>query len=77
MTLQERILDTLAQLEQLRDSDEYELYRLSQASPDFLQEIAAQQAQQIAAEVAGLETEAERLAAEIENLTGSSAPFRD
>jgi DNA polymerase-3 subunit epsilon len=75
-TLQARILDTLAELEQLRESGAYELYRLSRERPDFVQEVAAQQAEEIATEVAALEAEAEQLAEEIEGLTGTEDPFK-
>ena len=74
-TLQERILGTLEELERLRESSDYELYQLSRKRPEFLQEIADQQAQEITAEIVELETEADQLAQEIESLTGSGDPF--
>ena len=75
--LQERILDTLAELQRLRDSDEYELRRLSQRSPEFLRKVADRHAREIAAEIAKLEAEADRLAEEIESLIGAADPFSD
>ncbi|MFC2993387.1 exonuclease domain-containing protein [Halomonas tibetensis] len=74
-TLQERILNLLAEWEQLRDSAEYELYTLSQKQPSLVQEIADQQAAQIAEEIGGLEAEAEQLAEEIAQLTGADDPL--
>jgi DNA polymerase-3 subunit epsilon len=74
-TLQERILNLLAELEQLRDSAEYELYTLSQKQPSLVQEVADQQAAQLAEETGELEAEAEQLAKEIAELTGADDPF--
>ena len=73
-SLQARILDVYEQLEALRQSEEYELYRLSLDRPEFLKEVADQQAELLAAEIAVLEEEAERLANEIRDLTGTD-PF--
>jgi len=74
-TLQARILTTLEELARLRESGDYELYRLSRERPEFLQTIADQQAQEIAAEIADLEIEARQLAEEIESLTGFTDLF--
>ncbi len=74
-TLQEHILNLLAEWEQLRDSSGYELYTLSQKQPSLLQEVADQQAAQIAEEIVGLEAEAEQLAEEIAQLTGAEVHF--
>lgn len=76
-TLQERILNLLDELQELRESAEYELYTLSERRPEFVQEVADQQADQLVEEIAGLEAEAEQLAEEIEGLTGAEDPFRD
>ncbi|NCA90161.1 MAG: exonuclease [Gammaproteobacteria bacterium] len=76
-TLQERILGLLDELERLRESGDYELYLLSRKRPAFVQEIADQQAEMIAAEIAELEVEAAQLAEEIEVLTGADDPFSD
>lgn len=73
-TLQERILSLLDELGRLRESGEYELYKLSRERPDSLKEVAHQQAEEIAAEIAELETDAQQLAEEIENLTGPRSP---
>lgn len=76
-TLQERILSTLEELERLRESSEYELYRLSRERAAFLQEVADQQVQEIVAEISALEVEARRLAEEIESLTEAKCPIED
>jgi DNA polymerase-3 subunit epsilon len=67
----------LDELERLRESGDYELYLLSRKRPAFVQEIADQQAEMIAAEIAELEVEAAQLAEEIEVLTGADDPFSD
>ena len=76
-TLQARILGLLDELERLRKSGEYELYRLSRERSDFVLEVADQQAEEIASEIGELGAEAAQLAEEIEGLTGAEAPFRD
>lgn len=75
-SLQARILSLLDELERLRESGEYELYKLSRERPELVREVADQHAGEIAAEIAALEAEAEQLAEEIESLTGSEDPFR-
>ncbi len=72
--LQARILTTLEELDRLRASADYELYQLSQERPDVLATLADQQAEELAAEITGLEAEAAQLALEIESLTGAD-PF--
>ena len=74
-TLQARILDVLEALERLRESSEYELYRLSRERPDVVQEVADRLAEEISAEISALGAEAAQLAAEIEGLTGVADPF--
>lgn len=74
-TLQARILDALEALERLRESSEYDLYRLSRERPDVVQEVADRLAEEIRAEIAALEAEAAQLAAEIEGLTGVADPL--
>jgi len=73
--LQGRILSLLDALEQLRESGDYELYRLSRKRPEFIQEVAEQQAEAIASEIAELKAEAEQLTQEIEGLTGATDPL--
>ena len=73
--LQARILDMIDAVTELRESGDYELYRLSLERPEFIQEIAEQQAEEIKVQIRELEDEAAALANEIENLTGEIAPF--
>lgn len=75
-SLQARILDMLDAMQTLRESPGYELYQLSRQRPELVQEVAAQQAGEIDAEIAELEVQANALAEEIEGLTGASDPFR-
>ncbi|MGY6216660.1 exonuclease domain-containing protein [Methylolobus aquaticus] len=74
-TLQARLLDAIEALERLRESGDYELYRLSRERPEAVQELADRLAEEISTEVAALEDETVQLAAEIEALTGSADPF--
>lgn len=75
-TLQARILSKLGDLTELRESSGYELARLSKARPEFIEEVARQQAEDIVLEIEALEVEAEQLAGEIENLTGIADALR-
>ena len=70
-SLQVRLLATLEELDRLRESHDYELHRLSQQRPELLDQVADAQAETLRAEIATLETEADRLAEEITALTGS------
>ena len=74
-TLQARILDALASLENMRKSSDYDLYLLSKERPIILQEVADKLAEEISTEIATLTAEAAQLAAEIESLTGSADHF--
>lgn len=73
-SLQTRILGVYDLLEQLRDSEDYEVYKLSLEKPEFVQELATEQAEVLTAEITELKEEAERLANEIRDLTGTD-PF--
>lgn len=73
--LQAQVLSMLGTLTELRESSDYELYRLSREREEFIREIADQQAEDIAAEIAQMETEAQQLAKEIEGLSGVTDPF--
>ncbi|WP_407702918.1 exonuclease domain-containing protein [Thiorhodovibrio frisius] len=72
-TLQARILDAL---QNLRESSGYELYQLSQRQPGLIEQVARQQADELDAEIAELDSQAIQLGEEIEGLTGASDPFR-
>ena len=73
-TLQLEIVSTMDMLNELRESPEYELYTLSTNKPTLLDEVAAEQGRAIAAEVVELEAKAEKLRAEIVELTGEGEP---
>ena len=57
----------------LRESAEYELAQLVEKQPGLLDTVAAKRIAALEAELAELKTKAERLATEIEELTGESA----
>jgi hypothetical protein len=75
--LQARMLSVLGALAELRESSDYELFQLSREHPDFIREIADQQAEDMAAEIMQLETEAQQLAEEIKDLSGTADPFEE
>ena len=75
-TLQIDIIALMELLNQLHESAEYELYKLSVTAPEILGEVAAEQAKAIAAEIVTLEAKAEKLANEILELTGEPAPVQ-
>ena len=54
----------------LRESSGYDLYKPSLERPEFIKELADQQAEDISAEIIEVEAKALRLAEEIENLIG-------
>ncbi len=71
-TLRFEIVTVMDSLSDLHDSPEFELYQLSARKPSLLDEVAARQAQTIAAEIAELESQAAELQAEIAELAGTS-----
>ena len=73
-TLQLEIVSTMDILNDLRDSPEFELYTLSTQNSTLLDEVAAEQGRAIAAEIVELEATAEKLMAEITELTGKEEP---
>lgn len=73
--LQLNIISVLESLNQLRKSSDYALAQRVEEQPEVLDELVAKLKKQIEAEIAEMEVEAERLAQEIEELTGE-APTR-
>jgi len=73
-TLQLEVVNMIESLNSLHGTSEYELYKLSVKQPGLLQEVADEQINAIAGEIIELETEAERLKAEIVELTGADDP---
>lgn len=74
-SLQARILTILEELSNLRESSDYELYRLCEERSAFFDEIVEQTSEELTAEIADLKAEAEGFLAEIEGLTGVADPF--
>ena len=71
-SLEMEILSVIEATNQLRESSEFELYQLITTKPDMLDQISAKQSRSLDAEIEGLKSEADKLAAEIEELTGES-----
>ncbi len=69
-TLQKEIADVTESLKQLRESPDYELCQLAEQKPGVLDALVAERAKRLEVENAELETLAERLANEIEELSG-------
>lgn len=70
-TLQLKIVSTLDALNELRESPEHELHKLSLVRSDYLQEVAKDYIAKIMDEIKKLDKQAATLADEIEELTGS------
>ncbi|MDZ4124706.1 MAG: hypothetical protein U1E02_11095, partial [Hydrogenophaga sp.] len=73
-SLQQRILETLEALNDLQASSGYELHQHTQQDSEFFEATVASHAEALEAEMTVMETEASRLAEEIEQLTGASGP---
>ncbi len=71
--LQLKVFEILESLNNLHDSPDFELQKLSALKPDFIGEVAKAQADSMDLEINGLELEAKKLQAEIQELTGESA----
>lgn len=71
-TLQFEIVSIMDSLNELCESSDFALHQLSAQQPSLLEEVAAEQAKAIDAEIAQLEAEATRLAVEIKELTGAN-----
>jgi DNA polymerase III epsilon subunit-like protein len=69
-SLQSRILENIAAIDDLRSNPSYELYQLCTRRPGYIRDIAVKYRTDIDAECKDLAVEAERLSAEIEKLTG-------
>ncbi len=70
-TLNIEIVNKLEALNNLRESSDYELYQRCHRQSGLLDEVGADLAKAISAEIAGLETEAEKLKREIAELIGA------
>jgi DNA polymerase-3 subunit epsilon len=72
-TLQMEIIAVLESLNQLRESPDYELCQISEQTPGVLDEVAAEREKLLEMESAALETQADRLALEIKELSGEES----
>lgn len=72
-SLEMEIVRVLESTNRLRESAEYELAQLVEKQPGLLDTVAAKRIAALEAELAELKTKAERLATEIEELTGEPA----
>lgn len=72
-TLQLEIIAVLELLNQLRESPDYELCQLSEKRPGLLDELAAERKNLLEKESADLEKQADRLAQEVEELSGEGS----
>lgn len=71
-SIQTQILEMLEALDELRSDPKYELAQLSARRPDYLNEVAEEYRADIEKECERLEREAEDLASQIEEMTGTS-----
>jgi predicted nucleic acid-binding Zn-ribbon protein len=71
--LQFRIVSILDALNELKESPQYELHRLSSLHPNYLQQTAQEHASALAAEIKDLETQAVQLDSEISEISGNKS----
>ena len=71
--MQLEIITVIESLGRLRESPDYELCQISERKPGVLDELAAERAKLLEKDSAELETQAERLAEEIKELSGGEA----
>ncbi len=76
-SLQLRILDVIARLDELHEDPDYELHRLCVEGTVTLEEIVDGMVSEIRAEITELEAEAESLRKEIDALTGGEVIGED
>lgn len=72
-SLQSRILETIAAIDELRESDGFLLYKATSRRPDHIQEVAEKYRKDLEAESVSLEAEANKLKAEIDALDDREA----
>lgn len=68
--IQEKILDTISEIDEMRSGEQYDLFKLTSRRPGYLVEVAEIYRKQIIGECIRLENEAEKLKNEIEDLEG-------
>jgi DNA polymerase III epsilon subunit-like protein len=72
--LQVRILELIEELNDLRSSPDYELYAFAETDATLIERVVSAQRGEFESEISTLQSEADRLAAEIEELVGET-PF--
>ena len=72
-TLQLEIIAVIEALNQLRESPDYELCQLSERNPGVLDELAAERKKLLEKESAELQQQGDKLAEEIEELSGEGS----
>jgi DNA polymerase-3 subunit epsilon len=72
--LQARILELIEGIDDLRSSPDYELYEFAEKDATVIEQVVSTQREELEGELDTLQTEADRLAAEIEELVGET-PF--
>jgi len=72
-SLQARILDTIASIDELRSGAQFEIFRLATRRPGYIDEVAAQYKKEIDAECELLAAEAEKLQNEAKALQDEEA----
>ncbi len=71
-SLEVEIISVLEATNELKESSDYELYQITQKSPDMLDTVVLKQKELVEVETVDLQNQAEQLAKEIEELTGNS-----
>ena len=74
--LRDKILESKKLLDDLRGSSDYELWKLCEQDPDFLEVIAKEQQNDLESEIGQLEEECNSLAKQINELVGPDSPYR-
>jgi len=73
-SLEAEIIAVIEATDALKESSDYELYQITEREPEVFERVVERQIAGIEEELTGLKTEAERLAKEIVELTGTDAP---
>jgi uncharacterized protein (DUF3820 family) len=73
--LQDKILESQKMLDNLRASSDYELWKLCEQDPSFLEVIAIEQQKDLESDIKNLEEECSSLAKQISELAGPDSPY--
>lgn len=74
--LQDKILESQKLLDDLRSSSDYELWKLCEQDPDFLEVFAKEQQKDLESEIRNLEEESSLLAKQINDIASPDSPYR-